>query len=154
MWRFHGGRFPDPHGMMNRLHELGFKVVLWVVPFVTADTVTFQLMRRKDNTLFARTQSGEPAIVKWWEGYSALLDFSNPAAMDWMRGELKYLQDEYGVDGFKFDAARARFVPFRRRTSTSSRAARADRQASAPVLRAGRRISSIPSCASAPASRS
>lgn len=109
VWRFHGGRFPDPHGMMNRLHELGFKVVLWVVPFVTADTVTFQLMRRKDNTLFARTQSGEPAIVKWWEGYSALLDFSNPAAMDWMRGELKYLQDEYGVDGFKFDAGAPSF---------------------------------------------
>ena len=109
VWYFNGRRFPDPHAMMDRLHELGFKVILWMVPFVTADTFTFQLMCRKDPTMFVRTQSGEPAIVKWWEGYSALLDFSNPAAMDWMRSELKRLQDEYGVDGFKFDAGAPSF---------------------------------------------
>lgn len=110
-WRFHPGRFPDPHAMMDRLHELGFKVLLWIVPFVTADTLTCQLLLRAHPDIFLRRKNGDVAIIKWWEGYSALLDLSNPAAGEWLRGELKYLQDEYHVDGFKFDAGAPSFYP-------------------------------------------
>ena len=36
-WEFHSGRFPDPKGMVDELHQMGFKVMLWVVPFITPD---------------------------------------------------------------------------------------------------------------------
>ena len=38
-----------------------------------------------------------------------MLDLSNPRAFAWMEGELDYLVEEYGVDGFKFDAGDAKF---------------------------------------------
>ncbi|MFK8006323.1 MAG: TIM-barrel domain-containing protein [Saprospiraceae bacterium] len=34
---------------------------------------------------------------------------SNPDAMDWFKGQLDILVEEYGVDGFKFDAGDADF---------------------------------------------
>jgi len=104
VWKFHEGRFPDPKGMMNRLHELGFKVILWVVPFVSADTLTFRSMVRENPELFVRTRDGDPAMIKWWNGFSAVLDLSHPEAVKWFKGELTRLQQDYQVDGFKFDA--------------------------------------------------
>jgi hypothetical protein len=48
-WDFHPGRFPNPKEMMNQLHKMGFKVMLWICPFVSADqTMILQsLMKEK-----------------------------------------------------------------------------------------------------------
>ena len=32
-WKFHPGRFPNPKEMIEQLHKMGFKVMLWVCPF-------------------------------------------------------------------------------------------------------------------------
>jgi len=37
LWKFHPGRFPNPKAMVDSLHEMGFKVMLWICPFVSAD---------------------------------------------------------------------------------------------------------------------
>jgi alpha-glucosidase (family GH31 glycosyl hydrolase) len=37
-WRFRSERFPSPKYMVKELHDLGFKVMLWVCPFVSPDT--------------------------------------------------------------------------------------------------------------------
>ena len=31
-------KFPDPAGMIERLHKQGFKVMVWISPFVSADS--------------------------------------------------------------------------------------------------------------------
>ncbi|VAW23213.1 hypothetical protein MNBD_BACTEROID01-1875 [hydrothermal vent metagenome] len=36
-WDFHPGRFPNPKGMMDSLHQMGFKVMVWICPFVSPD---------------------------------------------------------------------------------------------------------------------
>ena len=36
-WVFHPGRFPDPKAMSDELHRMGFKLMLWVCPFVSMD---------------------------------------------------------------------------------------------------------------------
>jgi len=58
---------------------------------------------------FFLDQPGDPAMVKWWNGKSAMLDLSNPAAKTWFTGELTRLQSTYGVDGFKLDAGDTTF---------------------------------------------
>jgi alpha-glucosidase (family GH31 glycosyl hydrolase) len=36
-WDFDPGRFPDPKAMLKEIKDLGFKVMLWVVPYFTPD---------------------------------------------------------------------------------------------------------------------
>jgi alpha-glucosidase (family GH31 glycosyl hydrolase) len=106
-WTFHSGRFPDPRGMVDRLHDLGFAVMLWVVPLVTTDTPTFRALRARG--LLLSDAAGEPIVGKWWNGYSAALDLLNPQALSWLETELAKLQAQFGVDGFKFDAGDTSF---------------------------------------------
>lgn len=106
-WKFHPGKFSDPSAMMDTLHQWGFKVMLWVCPFVSPDSETFRKLQAGD--LLLREQDGYPKMVKWWNGSSALLDFTDTAAVNWFNGELQYLQEKYKVDGFKFDAGDAEY---------------------------------------------
>lgn len=100
-WRFHSGKFPNPQKMINELKTLGFKVMVWVCPFVTPDTIKFREAEKKG--ILVKNKNGDTLIVKWWNGYSAVLDFTNPEAETWLKSQLTELE-KIGVDGFKFDA--------------------------------------------------
>ena len=109
-WEFDAARFPNPKAMVDELHKLGFKVMLWVVPLVTADGYDFVMNIRPDlnkrgdaKEIFLRTKNGQPAIVNWWNGRSAILDFRKQCDADFLDRQLKHLINDYGVDGFKFD---------------------------------------------------
>ncbi len=102
-WEFSGTRFQDPKGMVEKLHKMGFKVMLWIVPFVSADTRVFRQLVAKKGLMFADKTKSKPAIVEWWNGYSGLLDFSNPETIEGLKSQLKNLTDKYGIDGFKID---------------------------------------------------
>lgn len=104
---FHSGRFPDPKGMVEQLHAWGFRVMLWECPFVSADTLAFRTLAEKGYLI--RTTDGEPAIKHWWDGYSAVLDMTNPGTVAWLAEQNRRLMTEYGIDGFKFDAGDARY---------------------------------------------
>jgi alpha-glucosidase (family GH31 glycosyl hydrolase) len=106
-WRFDAARFPDPRAMTDRLHDLGFTVMLWLVPFVSPDSATFRSLEKRG--LLIRDAAGEPVVRRWWNGFSALLDLVNPAAVGWLHDELDALIAEHGVDGFKFDAGDVEF---------------------------------------------
>ena len=106
-WRFHSGRFPDPKGMVDQLHEMGFKVMLWVCPFVSPDSRTFRELSGKGYLL--KDKHGEIAIRPWWNGYSAVLDGTHEGAVGWFCEQLDFLRTEYGVDGFKLDAGDIEF---------------------------------------------
>jgi alpha-glucosidase (family GH31 glycosyl hydrolase) len=118
VWEFSPRRFKDPKGMIRKLHEMGFKVMVWVCPFVSADSEVFRFLAEKgmlildpqktQDILWANTRN-KAAIIRWWNGASACVDLSNPKAMNWFKGRLDHLVDEYGVDGFKFDAGDADF---------------------------------------------
>lgn len=118
-WNFHPRRFPNPKSMMDELHQLGFKVMLWVCPFVSPDSDIYRTLAKKG--LFLKNpsinklagtpwvQPGDPAMIPWWNGVSAVLDLSNPEAASWFKGELSRLNEEFGVDGFKLDAGDSNF---------------------------------------------
>jgi alpha-glucosidase len=110
-WNFHPVRFPDPKAMMHELHALGFKVMVWVCPFVSPDSDVYRALAKK--RAFFMEQPGAPAMVTWWNGKSAMLDLSNPIAKAWFTDELARLQTTCGVDGFKLDAGDTSFYQAR-----------------------------------------
>lgn len=102
VWNFNPGRFPEPKIMIDKLHEMGFKVMLWVCNFISPDSLTSRETAKKD--YLVKNKDGRPALGKWWNGYSTMLDLTNEAAVQWFKGQLNNLMLQYGVDGFKFDA--------------------------------------------------
>ena len=101
-WDFHSGRFSNPRAMVDSLHEMGFKVMLWVCPFVSPDCDVFRKLEEEGKLL--NDKIGNTSILKWWNGYSGLLDLSKEEANQWFKNQLYYLTEKYGIDGFKFDA--------------------------------------------------
>lgn len=108
-WQKHYGnfefkpeKFPDPKAMIRELHDKGFRIMLWICPFVSPDSPEFRELNQKGYLI--RQKNGAPAILNWWNGYSAAYDLTNPAAVDHFKKQLRKMQTEYGVDGFKFDA--------------------------------------------------
>lgn len=117
-WVFSSKRFSNPKQMIKKLHDMGFKVMLWLCPFISPDSENFRYLAKEGLLLlegdktqdvhWANTQN-DVAIIRWWNGASACLDLSNPKTREWFQDQLDYLVDEYGVDGFKLDAGDARF---------------------------------------------
>lgn len=89
LWKFHPGRFPNPKLMVDKLHHMGFKIMVWMCPFVSGDqaSVVRKIMKGKGFLMQKTTdkltweKATDPAMIRWWNGYSALLDFTNPAAV-------------------------------------------------------------------------
>lgn len=108
-WDFDRLKFPDPKAMTEQLHQMGFKVMLWVVPFVRPDGLFFKKHTEKllgapyADEIFLRNKKGEIEIVKWWNGLSAILDMTKECDRRFLDTQLNYLMNEYGIDGFKFD---------------------------------------------------
>jgi len=118
VWEFDARRFPSPKAMCDELHAAGYKVMLWVCPFVSMDTPGYREMVfgvrdagrkcEKGGLIMSEGKSpyGQDVAkgVDWWNGRSALVDFTHPLGARWFARELKRLQVAYGVDGFKLDA--------------------------------------------------
>jgi alpha-glucosidase (family GH31 glycosyl hydrolase) len=101
-WRFDPSRFDDPAAMITQLHAWGFAVMLWLVPFISPDSENSRTAARRG--WLVREPDGRPAVREWWNGFSTVLDLTDPEAVGWLRRELDELRDRYGVDGFKLDA--------------------------------------------------
>lgn len=101
-FEFNKRKIPDPAQLIYDLHQMGFAVMVWVSPIVASAGTQYKMLRNKGYLL--RDAAGEIAIRRWWSGYSAVLDLSNPEAAAWYHGQLRGLMARYGVDGFKFDA--------------------------------------------------
>ena len=118
-WEFDPGRFNDPKAMCDKLHAMGFKLMLWVAPFVSMDSPAYRDLAQRGaflrheatdaGKLGNQVCDGGPVPVCWWNGVSAILDLSNPVDRDWFDGVLKGLQARYGIEGFKFDAGDTHF---------------------------------------------
>lgn len=110
-FEFDATKFPDPKGMMEYLHAKGFKVMLWLTPFVSPDSPEFRYLKRNE-CLVTKKGSNQPVLINWWNGYSACLDLSKPKAYEWLKNQLITLQEKYNIDGFKFDAADFHFYSY------------------------------------------
>ncbi|RMF41401.1 MAG: glycoside hydrolase, partial [Anaerolineae bacterium] len=111
---FSPSRFPDPKSMVDTLHDMGFRVTVWVMPFLQDDSQAFA--EAVQAGYLVHTDDGAPLPIRWWQGDGYLLDVTNPQALDWFARRLRALQEETGIDGFKFDAGEAVYLPVEGRT--------------------------------------
>ena len=83
---------------------LGFYSHVMDMPFITPDTQEYRELEQAG--LLVTDRDGKSYISHWWNGWSAVLDMTQPAACSWLKRQLDGLQ-AMGVDGFKFDAGTA-----------------------------------------------
>ena len=92
--------FPDPEGMLARLHDRGLHVSAWINPYIAQRSVLFEEARALGHLV--RRPDG--SVWQWdmWQAGMALVDFTSPAATRWFQDKLRGLLDQ-GVDALKTD---------------------------------------------------
>ena len=109
---FSDSPWPDPAGMVQRVHEAGLKLLLWQAPIYKkqgAEEIrsTQNELDREDaaaRKLCVTMPDGTPYTIpegNWFPG-SMIPDFTNPETVKSWFGKRQYLLD-MGVDGFKTD---------------------------------------------------
>lgn len=92
--------FPDPAGMMRRLHEKGLKICVWINPYIAQASELFD--EGMEHGYFIQREDGDVWQIDKWQAGLAIVDFTNPAAKKWYQEKLSALL-ELGVDCFKTD---------------------------------------------------
>ncbi|HXD61387.1 MAG TPA: alpha-xylosidase [Lacisediminihabitans sp.] len=92
--------FPDPEGMLARLHEKNLHVCVWINPYIAQRSPLFAEAKAA-GYLLKRTNGD---VWQWdlWQAGMGLVDFTNPDAAAWYQNKLRVLLDQ-GVDAFKTD---------------------------------------------------
>ncbi|MEW9546931.1 TIM-barrel domain-containing protein [Nonomuraea sp. NPDC050783] len=97
--------FPEPERMLDELHAMGFKVCLWMNPYVSHRSPAFAEAAAAG--YFLKDQRGEPYVADCWHGSfpaCGIVDLTHPPAVAWFQGLLRGLLRQ-GVDAFKTDFA-------------------------------------------------
>lgn len=90
--------YPDPKGMIDQAHDLGFRLSLWHTPYVgDDDPATADLKAEADAKGYFPPDFGI-LFNKWGRP----VDLTNPAAYSWWQGLIRRYTD-LGIEGFKLD---------------------------------------------------
>lgn len=93
-------KFPDPEGLLKKLHERGLKVCVWINSYIGQKSPLFEEAKSK-GYLIKRTNG---QVWQWdkWQAGMGIVDFTNPEATRWYQDKLRKLMKQ-GVDCFKTD---------------------------------------------------
>ena len=92
--------FPDPAGLIKRLHGKGYRVCVWTNPYIAQMSSLFPEAQEKGYLI----KRPDGSVWQWdlWQPGMAIVDFTNPDACTWYQSKLQKLID-IGVDSFKTD---------------------------------------------------
>jgi len=92
--------FPDPAGMLSRLHDKGLHICVWINPYIGQRSPLFAEAAAAG--YLVKRPNGDPWQWDLWQAGMGLVDFTNSDATAWYQGKLRGLV-EMGVDAFKTD---------------------------------------------------
>ncbi|XP_063367898.1 myogenesis-regulating glycosidase-like [Cydia amplana] len=105
-------KLPDLKKLIQDIKGLGFRVALWVHPFINKDCDPWY-SEALEKGYFVLNEEGSPDST-WWNNNGSLpgyIDFTNPEAAVWYSGRLQDLLDTYDIDTLKFDAGESSWSP-------------------------------------------
>jgi len=92
--------FPDPEGMLSRLHDKNLHVSVWINPYIAQRAEIFA--EAKDAGYLVKKANGDVWQWDMWQAGMGLVDFTNPDATRWFQDKLRVLFAQ-GVDAIKTD---------------------------------------------------
>jgi alpha-D-xyloside xylohydrolase len=100
---FDPDKYPTPAKMFEDAKRLGYKIILWVAPWMMEGTESFAqaetkgyLVKKADGSIYVNRLGNDPGLK------GAVIDFTNPEAKAWWQSNLSRLMD-MGAAGFKTD---------------------------------------------------
>lgn len=109
---FRQSKFSNIKTLTDELKANDFRVSLWIHPFVNKDCNPIY-EEGKSKGWFVADRTGN-TDSRWWnrpDGEAAYIDFTKPEAAQWFTDRLVKLQEEAGIDSFKFDAGETSWIP-------------------------------------------
>ena len=98
-----GEMFPDPETLLKQIKAEGFKVCLWINPYIGVESPLFEEARAKG--YFLKKPDGEAWVGDQWGGYHppvGVIDVTNPEAAAWFQDLLRKPL-RIGADVYKTD---------------------------------------------------
>ncbi|MDR9366231.1 MAG: glycoside hydrolase family 31 protein [Balneolaceae bacterium] len=97
-YKFPEDRFPNPEQMISDFKDMGFHISLWQLPYMTPKNALYDEL--VENDLAIKDRKGNIPVE------DAIIDFSNPEAVDWYQNKLEPLM-KMGVGAIKVDFGEA-----------------------------------------------
>ena len=91
--------FPDPKGLIARLEDMGFKIVVILDPGIATEEGYGTYDRGLKEDIFVKYPDGTRYEASVWPGNSHFTDFTSEKGRAWWTKELKYYTD-LGLEGF------------------------------------------------------
>ncbi|KAJ8714335.1 hypothetical protein PYW07_002560 [Mythimna separata] len=105
-------KLPNLKQLVQDIKSLGFRVSMWVHPFINKDCEPWYSNALEKGYLVLNEQ-GSPD-TSWWNNNGSIpayIDFTNPEAADWFSSRVQDIIDTYELDTIKFDAGESSWSP-------------------------------------------
>lgn len=106
-------KFPNISSLTAAMKVKGFRITLWVHPFINKGCEPYY-SEALSRGFLVLNHNNNPDMY-WWNtvsgSQSAHIDFTKVKAVQWYTDRLRTLQQNSGIDSFKFDAGESSWVP-------------------------------------------
>ncbi|KAL0820841.1 hypothetical protein ABMA28_005512 [Loxostege sticticalis] len=105
-------KLPDLKKLVQDIKSLGFRVTIWVHPFINKDCDPWYSEALEKGYLVLN-EEGSPDTT-WWNNNGSVpgyIEFTNPEASNWYTQRIQTLIDTYDIDSLKFDAGESSWSP-------------------------------------------